>query len=383
MSQVLSHEDIRRYSRHLLIPQIGLNGQRRLKEASVLCIGAGGLGSPLTMYLAAAGVGKIGLVDFDEVDYSNLQRQILYGVSDVGKPKLESASKRLMEINEDIEVVTYQEMFTSGNALKICDDYDVIVDGTDNFPTRYLTNDVCVLLRKPNVYASILRFEGQASVFLPGEGPCYRCLYPEPPPLGVVPSCGEAGVLGVLPGVMGLIQATETIKLILGIGHTLVGRLLLYNALDMTFKEMKLERDPECPVCGEEPSIRELIDYERFCGLGNSGRSTHTSSDYEITPTQLFNRLCQEEKPLVIDVREPNEWEIYHLPFAVLMPERELPQAIQNIHRSQEIVLYCRTGVRSLRAASVMKEMGFKNVKSLSGGINRWSDDVDSSTPKY
>ena len=383
MSQILSNKEIKRYSRHLIMPQVGVSGQRKLKDSSVLCIGAGGLGSPLSIYLAAAGVGKIGLVDFDDVDYSNLQRQILYGTSDVGRSKLESASERLREINDEIDVVKHHEWFSSENALSICEEYDVIVDGTDNFPTRYLTNDACVLLGKPNVYASILRFEGQASVFLPGEGPCYRCLYPEPPPLGMVPSCGEAGVLGVLPGVMGLIQATETIKILLGIGKSLVGRLLLFDALEMKFTEVALERDPSCPVCGEEPSITELMDYKQFCGLGNDDENISIFDKDVITPIELVSRLDQKEKPLVIDVREPNEWEICHITNAILIPQKEIPKKICQINKSREIILYCRTGIRSLQALKTLRDLGFTNVKSLQGGINRWADMVDPSIPKY
>jgi len=383
LSQILSNKEIKRYSRHLIMPQVGVSGQRKLKDSSVLCIGAGGLGSPLSIYLAAAGVGKIGLVDFDDVDYSNLQRQILYGTSDVGRSKLESASERLREINDEIEVVKHHEWFSSENALSICEEYDVIVDGTDNFPTRYLTNDACVLLGKPNVYASILRFEGQASVFLPGEGPCYRCLYPEPPPPGMVPSCGEAGVLGVLPGVMGLIQATEAIKILLGIGKSLVGRLLLFDALEMKFTEVALERDPSCPVCGDEPSITELMDYKQFCGLGNDDENISIFDKDVITPIELVSRLDQKEKPLVIDVREPYEWEICHITNAILIPQKEIPKKICQINKSREIILYCRTGIRSLQALKTLRDLGFTNVKSLQGGINRWADMVDPSIPKY
>lgn len=383
MSQILSNKEIKRYSRHLIMPQVGVSGQRKLKDSSVLCIGAGGLGSPLSIYLAAAGVGKIGLVDFDDVDYSNLQRQILYGTSDVGRSKLESASERLREINDEIDVVKHHEWFSSENALSICEEYDVIVDGTDNFPTRYLTNDACVLLGKPNVYASILRFEGQASVFLPGEGPCYRCLYPEPPPPGMVPSCGEAGVLGVLPGVMGLIQATEAIKILLGIGKSLVGRLLLFDALEMKFTEVALERDPSCPVCGDEPSITELMDYKQFCGLGNDDENISIFDKDVITPIELVSRLDQKEKPLVIDVREPYEWEICHITNAILIPQKEIPKKICQINKSREIILYCRTGIRSLQALKTLRDLGFTNVKSLQGGINRWADMVDPSIPKY
>ena len=387
METVLSNDEIRRYSRHLIMPEVTLEGQKRLKEASVLCIGVGGLGSPLAIYLTAAGVGRIGLVDFDRVEFSNLQRQILHHTGDVGRSKLESAAEKLMAINPEVEVVTYEEMFTSANAVRICRDYDVVADGTDNFPTRYLANDVCVLLGKPNVYASVFRFEGQASVFHAEKGPCYRCLYPEPPPPGMVPSCAEGGVLGVLPGIMGTIQATEVIKLILGIGEPLIGRLLLFDALEMRSTEMQLQKDPDCPICGEHPTIHELIDYEAFCGLPVGGEEAHAEelgAEWEITPRELQARYEKDShQPFIVDVREPHEWDICHLPKAHLIPEGDLPARMHELDSADEIVLYCRTGVRSARALKLLREAGFRKLKNLVGGIHEWADEVDSSMPTY
>ena len=387
METVLSNDEIRRYSRHLIMPEVTLEGQKRLKEASVLCIGVGGLGSPLAIYLTAAGVGRIGLVDFDRVEFSNLQRQILHHTGDVGRSKLESAAEKLNAINPEVEVVTYEEMFTSANAVRICRDYDVVADGTDNFPTRYLANDVCVLLGKPNVYASVFRFEGQASVFHAEKGPCYRCLYPEPPPPGMVPSCAEGGVLGVLPGIMGTIQATEVIKLILGIGEPLIGRLLLFDALEMRSKEMQLQKDPDCPICGEHPTIHELIDYEAFCGLPVGGEEVHAEelgAEWEITPRELQARYEKDShQPFIVDVREPHEWDICHLPKAHLIPEGDLPARMHELDSADEIVLYCRTGVRSARALKLLREAGFRKLKNLVGGIHEWADEVDSSMPTY
>jgi adenylyltransferase/sulfurtransferase len=387
METVLSNDEIRRYSRHLIMPEVTLEGQKRLKEASVLCIGAGGLGSPLTIYLTAAGVGRIGLVDFDRVEFSNLQRQILHHTGDVGRPKLESAAEKLIAINPEVEVVTHEELFTSANAVRICQDYDVVADGTDNFPTRYLANDVCVLLGKPNVYASVFRFEGQASVFHAGKGPCYRCLYPEPPPPGMVPSCAEGGVLGVLPGVMGTIQATEVIKLILGIGESLIGRLLLFDALEMRSTEMQLQKDPDCPMCGVHPTIHELIDYEAFCGLPVGGEESHAEelgAEWEITPRELQARNERDShQPFIVDVREPHEWDICHLPEAHLIPEGDLSARMHELDSADEIVLYCRTGVRSARALKLLREAGFSKLKNLVGGIHEWADEVDSSMPTY
>lgn len=387
METVLSNDEIRRYSRHLIMPEVTLEGQKRLKEASVLCIGVGGLGSPLAIYLTAAGVGRIGLVDFDRVEFSNLQRQILHHTGDIGRSKLESAAEKLMAINPEVEVVTYEEMFTSANAVRICRDYDVVADGTDNFPTRYLANDVCVLLGKPNVYASVFRFEGQASVFHAEKGPCYRCLYPEPPPPGMVPSCAEGGVLGVLPGIMGTIQATEVIKLILGIGEPLIGRLLLFDALEMRSKEMQLQKDPDCPICGEHPTIHELIDYEAFCGLPVGGEEAHAEelgAEWEITPRELQARYEKDShQPFIVDVRERHEWDICHLPKAHLIPEGDLPARMHELDSADEIVLYCRTGVRSARALKLLREAGFRKLKNLVGGIHEWADEVDSSMPTY
>jgi len=387
METVLSNDEIRRYSRHLIMPEVTLEGQKRLKEASVLCIGVGGLGSPLAIYITAAGVGRIGLVDFDRVEFSNLQRQILHHTGDVGRSKLESAAEKLRAINPEVEVVTYEEMFTSANAVRICRDYDVVADGTDNFPTRYLANDVCVLLGKPNVYASVFRFEGQASVFHAEKGPCYRCLYPEPPPPGMVPSCAEGGVLGVLPGIMGTIQATEVVKLILGIGEPLIGRLLLFDALEMRSTEMQLQKDPDCPICGEHPTIHELIDYEAFCGLPVGGEEVHAEelgAEWEITPRELQARYEKDShQPFIVDVREPHEWDICHLPEARLIPEGDLPARMHELDSADEIVLYCRTGVRSARALKLLREAGFRKLKNLVGGIHEWADEVDSSMPTY
>jgi sulfur-carrier protein adenylyltransferase/sulfurtransferase len=377
----LSYEEIRRYSRHLIVPEVGLEGQKRLKASSVLLIGAGGLGSPLALYLAAAGVGRIGIVDFDVVDESNLQRQVIHGTSSLGTPKLESAKLRILDINPNVQVDTYATPLTSENALDVLYPYDVVVDGTDNFPTRYLVNDACVLLGKPNVYGSIFRFEGQASVFWAEHGPCYRCLYPEPPPPGLVPSCAEGGVLGILPGTIGTIQATETIKLLLGIGKSLVGRLMLYNALDMGFREMKLRKDPDCPVCGENPTVTELIDYQLFCGV--DPRTERGETDRDITPRELKERLDRGDDLVVVDVREPNEWEIARLEGTRLIPLSKLPARVHELSTADEIVLMCKGGTRSARALSQLQELGFRKLWNLKGGINRWSDEVDGSVPRY
>jgi molybdopterin/thiamine biosynthesis adenylyltransferase/rhodanese-related sulfurtransferase len=378
----LSNEEIRRYSRHLIMPEFGMQGQRRVKEGSVLLIGAGGLGSPLALYLAAAGVGHIGLVDFDVVDESNLQRQIVHGTGTLGVRKTESAKRRLWDLNPHVEVTTYEEQITSENAFELLRPYDVIVDGTDNFPTRYLTNDASVMLGKPNVYGSIFRFEGQATVFHPkAGGPCYRCLYPEPPPPGLVPSCAEGGVLGVLPGVIGTIQATEAIKLIAGIGEPLIGRLMLYDALAMRFRELKLRRNPECPVCGDHPTVTELIDYEQFCGI--APEPAQTDASYEITPIEVAAWLKRDDPPFLLDVREPNEWEIGHLPGATRISVNELADRLGELDTAREMVVYCRSGVRSGRAVDLLRSTGFRKVKNLTGGILRWSDEVDPSIPKY
>jgi adenylyltransferase/sulfurtransferase len=382
----LSHQEILRYSRHLIMPEVGLTGQKKLKEGSVLCIGVGGLGSPLSMYLAAAGVGRIGLVDFDVVDFSNLHRQILHHTDDVGRKKLESAAEKLRAINPEIEIVLHDAMFTSANAMEICKDYDVMADGTDNFSTRYLTNDVCVLLGKPNVYASIFRFEGQASVFHAEKGPCYRCLYPEPPPPGMVPSCAEGGVLGILPGIMGTIQATEVIKQILGSGEPLIGRLLLFNALEMRWREVQPMKDPDCPICGENPTIHELIDYEQFCGISLGSEEVHAEelgAEWVITPTELNAQLQGNGKVVLLDVREPHEWDICHIPDATLIPEGDITARMYELDTADEIVLYCRTGIRSARALNNLRESGFTKLRNLVGGIHGWADDVDPSIPKY
>ncbi len=384
MSNVsLSNEEIARYSRHLIMPEVGMEGQRRLKQGSVLLIGAGGLGSPLALYLAAAGVGHIGLVDFDVVDSSNLQRQIVHGTSTVGLSKTESARRRLLDLNPHIEVSVYETQITSVNAFDLMRPYDVIVDGTDNFPTRYLTNDASVLLGKPNVYGSIFRFEGQATVFAPqAGGPCYRCLYPEPPPPGLVPSCAEGGVLGVLPGVIGAIQATETIKLLTGIGEPLIGRLMLYDALSMRFRELKLRRNPNCPVCGENPTVTTLIDYEQFCGITREAPSI--GGQYVITPLELANWLQADNRPFLLDVRNPYEVAIASIPGTDrLIPIDQLPERIHELDSAREMVVYCRSGVRSARAVELLKQAGFRKIKNLEGGILRWSDEVDPTVAKY
>lgn len=379
----LSKQEIERYSRHLIIPEIGVQGQKQIKAASVLCIGTGGLGSPLTMYLAAAGIGRIGLVDFDIVDTTNLQRQIIHGTKDVGRSKLESAADSLNDINPHVQVDTHETMISSDNALELMTPYDLIVDGTDNFPTRYLVNDACVLLGKPNVYGSIFRFEGQASVFWAEKGPCYRCLYPEPPPPGLVPSCAEGGVLGILPGIIGVIQATETIKLILGKGNPLIGRLLTFNALEMKFREFKLRRDPACPICGENPTVTELIDYEHFCGFGTDADQLILEQDQQVTATELKSELDGGRKPMLLDVREPHEFEICRLDHSTLIPLGELETRISELDRDQDIVAICRSGDRSGQAVKYLHEAGFKHTQNLVGGITAWANDVDPDMPKY
>ena len=380
----LSHEEIKRYSRHLIMPEVGLEGQKKLKAASVLLIGTGGLGSPLGMYLAAAGVGKIGLVDYDVVDASNLQRQVVHGTASIGKLKVDSAKARLLDINPDIEVVTYNVPFTSENAMEIARPWEILIDGTDNFPTRYLTNDVAVLLGKPNVYGSIFRFEGQASVFYAKEGPCYRCLFPEPPPPGLVPSCAEGGVLGVLPGTIGTIQATEAIKLILGIGEPLIGRLLLYDALSMTLEEVRLRKNPNCVICSDHPTVTHLIDYEEFCGVpGHDHEEDSAGAGWDITPKELKARLDQGNHIRIIDVREPHEWEISHIDGAQLIPLNSLAEHMNELDSAEEIVLQCKTGGRSARALDLLRTAGFRKLKNLKGGINAWARDVDPSLPTY
>jgi len=379
----LSQEELLRYSRHLILPEVGLAGQRRVKAASVLVIGAGGLGSPLALYLAAAGVGRIGIVDFDVVDESNLQRQVLHGTSSVGKSKLESAVARLADLNPNVRVDPHETRISSENALDLIRPYDVIVDGTDNFPTRYLVNDACVLLGKPNVYGSIFRFEGQASVFDARVGPCYRCLYPDPPPPGLVPSCAEGGVLGVLPGVIGVIQGIETLKLILGVGETLVGRLLLFDALAMRFRELKLKKDPACPICGPKPTLTALIDYEQFCGITPVEAATESAARWEIEAREVQARRARGEDFDLIDVREPHEFEIAHIEGAKLIPLNSLPARLSELDSSREIVLHCHHGQRSMRALEYLYTSGFRKLKNLHGGIDSWSRDVDPSVPRY
>jgi len=378
----LSNEEIQRYSRHLIMPEVTLAGQKKLKAARVLMIGAGGLGSPLGLYLAAAGVGRLGIVDFDVVDMTNLQRQILHGTKDIGRPKLQSAKDRLIDLNPHITIDTYETALTSENALELFKDYDVIVDGTDNFPTRYLVNDACVLLGKPNVYGSIFRFEGQASVFHANEGPCYRCLYPEPPPPGLVPSCAEGGVLGILPGIIGVIQATETVKLILGIGTSLVGRLLLFDALKMSFRELRLRKDPNCPICGPNATITELIDYQEFCGVVPHAAEPEDER-WSITAAELKARLDRGDRLTVVDVREPHEYEINRIEGSKLIPLGQVPERMHELSSADEIVLHCKAGLRSAKALSILRQAGFTRLKNLTGGIDAWATDVDPSMPHY
>ncbi len=378
----LDHDEILRYSRHLIIPNVAMDGQRKLKAAKVLLIGAGGLGSPLALYLAAAGVGTLGLVDFDVVDLTNLQRQVLHGTKDVGRPKLDSARDRIKDVNPNVHVEGYETRLTSENALEILRDYDLVIDGTDNFPTRYLTNDACVILGKPNVYGSIYRFEGQASVFATAEGPCYRCLFREPPPPGLVPSCAEGGVLGVLPGLIGTIQATEGIKMLLGIGEPLIGRLLLVDALTMKFRTVKLRKDPTCPVCGTR-EIRELIDYEQFCGIDPTAAADGGAGVPEITPKELEARLRRRDAFDLVDVREPYELDIARLDGARSVPLATLAESLHTLDSAKDIVVMCRSGARSAKAVRQLQGAGFRRVWNLAGGILRWSDDVDPSVPKY
>jgi sulfur-carrier protein adenylyltransferase/sulfurtransferase len=380
----LTHEEILRYSRHLLIPEVGLAGQQKLKASSALIIGTGGLGSPVALYLAAAGVGRIGLVDYDVVDSTNLQRQIIHGTSTIGKLKVESAKNRLLDLNPFIQVDAYNEPFTSANAMRIASDYDILIDGTDNFPTRYLSNDVCVFLGKPNVYGSIYRFDGQASVFYAKEGPCYRCLFPEPPPPGLVPSCAEGGVLGILPATIGSIQASEALKLLLGIGESLVGKLLLYNALDMSFDFVKLKKNPKCRVCGPNADITELIDYEEFCGVpGHDHEEGSAGADWDITALDLKSRLARTSDLLLLDVREPHELAISALPGSKNIPLGELAARLPELDSAQEMVVFCKAGTRSARALELLVSAGFKKVKNLKGGINAWAKEVDKELPVY
>jgi sulfur-carrier protein adenylyltransferase/sulfurtransferase len=380
----LSHSEIMRYSRHLLIPEVGLEGQRKLKAASVLVIGTGGLGSPVALYLAAAGVGRIGLVDFDVVDFSNLQRQVIHGTSGLGTLKVESARKRMLDLNPDIQVEVYNEAFTSENAMRIAADYDILLDGTDNFPTRYLVNDVCVLLGKANVYGSIYRFDGQVSVFDAKRGPCYRCLFPEPPPPGLVPSCAEGGVLGVLPGTIGTLQATEALKLILGIGEPMIGRLMLYDALDMTMEFVKLRKNPRCKVCGPNPEVTELIDYQEFCGVpGHDHDEGSAGAGWDIEPAELAAKLQNGGRPRLIDVREPHELEISRIEGAELFPLGQLASRLSELNSAEEMVVFCKAGTRSARALELLVSAGFRKVKNLRGGINAWAKEVDTDLPVY
>jgi sulfur-carrier protein adenylyltransferase/sulfurtransferase len=377
----LNNEEVLRYSRHLIMPEVGMEGQQKLKAARVLCIGTGGLGSPLALYLSAAGVGTLGLVDFDVVDFTNLQRQVIHFTSDVGRPKLESAREKIAAINPFVNVKTFNTKLTSENALQIFSDFDIIVDGTDNFPTRFLVNDACVFTGKPNVYGSIFRFEGQASVFAAKDGPCYRCLYPEPPPPGLVPSCAEGGVLGILPGLVGLIQATEAIKLILGSGQPLIGRLLLVDALGMKFRELKLRKNPDCVVCGTNPTVTKLIDYEEFCGLRGQDKPVHTGVP-EISVEELKQRLDAKEDLFILDVREPHEYNICNLN-GTLIPLNDLPRRVHELDPSKEMVVHCRSGARSARAVGFLQQAGFSKAKNLAGGILAWADRIDPKVPKY
>jgi molybdopterin/thiamine biosynthesis adenylyltransferase/rhodanese-related sulfurtransferase len=381
----LSNDEIARYSRHLIMPEVTLAGQKRLKAARVLCIGAGGLGSPIALYLAAAGVGRMGLVDYDVVDFSNLQRQILHGTGDVGRKKLNSARDRIKDVNPNVQVDLHDCLFTSGNARRLVEPYDIVVDGTDNFPTRYLSNDICVFLRKPNVYGSIFRFEGQTTVFAPHlGGPCYRCMFPEPPPPGMVPSCAEGGVLGVLPGMIGVMQAIEAVKLIVGIGEPLIGRLIHFDALKMKFREFKLRRDPKCPVCSDHPSITELIDYDEFCGVPQAAAAEAAEEAVpEISVGELQAKLAARADFLLIDVREPYEYDIARIPGAKLIPLGELPSRMSELDSAQEIALHCKTGRRSAQALRTLREAGFSKLANVHGGIEAWANEIDPSVPKY
>jgi sulfur-carrier protein adenylyltransferase/sulfurtransferase len=380
----LTTDDLSRYSRHLILPEVGMEGQRKLKAARVLCVGTGGLGSPLALYLAAAGIGTLGLVDFDVVDASNLQRQIIHSTKDIGRKKLDSAAEKLTALNPALNVIKHETMLSSANALEILKDYDIVADGTDNFPTRYLVNDASVLLKKPNAYASIFRFEGQASVFGMEEGPCYRCLYPEPPPPGLVPSCAEGGVLGILPGLLGVIQATEVIKLILGKGSPLIGRLLLVDALGMRFRELKLRKNPECPVCGENPTVKELIDYDQFCGILPESKEEKTVKNGipQISVKELKRRRDAGQSVFLLDVREPYEYQIAQIG-GTLIPQNDVPQRLNEIPRDREIVVHCRSGARSQKIAEFLRQSGYSQVVNLAGGILAWSDEIDPKVQKY
>ncbi len=379
----LSKEEVLRYSRHLIMPEVGMDGQLKLKQAKVLLIGTGGLGAPLGMYLAAAGVGTIGMVDFDVVDFTNLQRQVIHGTKDVGKKKLDSAEETMRDINPFVKIIKHEVALSSENALDILKNYDLVVDGTDNFPTRYLVNDACVLLGKPNVYGSIFRFEGQSTVFAYEGGPCYRCLYPEPPPPGLVPSCAEGGVLGILPGVVGLIQATEAVKLILGTGEPLVGRLLLYDALGMRFRELKLRKNPDCPICGDHRTVTQLIDYHQFCGVPQQTAAEPAPVEGEIDPVEVKAKIDRGDSFVLIDVREPHEYQICSIPFAKLIPLGDVPKRVSELNSADDIVVHCKSGMRSAKAVDFLKQTGFRKVRNMKGGILAWSDKVDPSVPKY
>jgi sulfur-carrier protein adenylyltransferase/sulfurtransferase len=380
-----SNDEIARYSRHLIMPEVTLEGQKRIKAASILCIGTGGLGSPLALYLAAAGIGRLGLVDYDTVDFSNLQRQILHGTDDVGRKKLNSAKDRIKAINPNVQVDLHDLVFRGENAIRLVQDYDIVVDGTDNFPTRYLSNDVCVLTRKPNIYGSIFRFDGQCTVFAPHlGGPCYRCMFPEPPPPGMVPSCAEGGVLGVLPGIIGVMQAIEAIKLVIGIGEPLIGRLVSFDALKLRFREFKIRKDPGCPICGEHPTIHELIDYDQFCGIPQADAEAAKELEVPtITATELKSKVDRKDEFVLVDVREPFEFDICRIPGSKLIPLGELPARLSELDSADEIVLHCKVGGRSAKALKILQEAGFRKLSNLKGGISAWSDDVDPSTPKY
>jgi molybdopterin/thiamine biosynthesis adenylyltransferase/rhodanese-related sulfurtransferase len=380
-----SNDEIARYSRHLIMPEVTLDGQKRIKAASILCIGTGGLGSPVALYLAAAGIGRLGLVDYDIVDFSNLQRQILHGTEDVGRKKLNSAKDRIKAINPNVQVDLHDMLFRSENATQLVQGYDIVIDGTDNFPTRYLSNDVCVLTKKPNIYGSIFRFDGQCTVFAPHlGGPCYRCMFPEPPPPGMVPSCAEGGVLGVLPGIIGVMQAIEAIKLIIGIGDSLIGRLVSFDALKLRFKEFKIRKDPGCPICGDHPTIHELIDYDQFCGIPQADAEAAKELDVPtITATDLKTKMDRKDKFVLVDVREPFEYDISRIAGSKLIPLGELPARLSELDSADEIVLHCKVGGRSAKALKVLQEAGFRKLSNLQGGITAWSDEVDPSIPKY
>jgi adenylyltransferase/sulfurtransferase len=380
-----SNDEIARYSRHLIMPEVTLEGQKRLKAASILCIGAGGLGSPIALYLAAAGIGRMGLVDADVVDFSNLQRQILHGTKDVGRKKLNSARDRIREVNPNVQIDLHDTIFTSENAEELVREYDIVIDGTDNFPTRYLSNDICVFLKKPNVYGSIFRFDGQCTVFAPHlGGPCYRCMFPEPPPPGMVPSCAEGGVLGVLPGIIGVMQAIEAIKLVMGLGTSLIGRLVHFDALNLKFREFKLRRDPKCPVCGENPTITELIDYDQFCGIPQAAAAEAAEAPIPImTVRNLKQKLDNGDKFVLLDVREPFEWDICHIDHAKLIPLGQLPSRMSELDSADEIVIHCKSGGRSAKAVRLLQEAGFSKLHNVEGGITAWADEVDPRVPKY